>query len=199
MPKYQPNKVIVWDDMRQKAICELEFRAVVRNVELLRNLIIVLLPLKTFFYSYSFDDTPKKLKVIESQNELGLCAAHPDRVVIPAETAGFVQVVHVQKEHSQLVFEAHTTQLAALALDPTGLLLATASMKGTLIRVWDVTTGKMLWEFRRGTDRAIIWSINFDKESSKIVVSSDKGTVHVFRLIEKDKKNTAEAGTLDEV
>lgn len=60
--------------------------------------------------------------------------------------------------------------------------MATASEKGTLIRIFDTATGTPLQELRRGADRAEIYSIAFHNNSQWLAVSSDKGTVHVFSL-----------------
>ena len=61
-------------------------------------------------------------------------------------------------------------------------MLATASDKGTLIRLFRTEDGTPLQEVRRGSDKAEIYSISFDKMSRWIACSSDKGTIHIFAI-----------------
>ena len=61
--------------------------------------------------------------------------------------------------------------------------MATASDKGTLIRVFSTEDGTPLQEVRRGSDKAEIYSIAFDKNSDFIACSSDKGTIHIFTVV----------------
>ncbi|CAH2011072.1 unnamed protein product [Acanthoscelides obtectus] len=77
---------------------------------------------------------------------------------------------------------AHKSELGCLALNQQGTRLATASNKGTLIRVWDTTTKNQLVELRRGSDLATIYCINFSRDSDYLCCSSDKGTVHIFAI-----------------
>jgi len=84
--------------------------------------------------------------------------------------------------HQASVIIAHTTSLTALALPPSGRLLATTSARGTLVRIWDVASGKLVKELRRGTDKADIYGVAFRPDEKEVCVWSDKGTVHVFSL-----------------
>eukprot|EP00842_Homolaphlyctis_polyrhiza_P004905 jgi/Hompol1/5415/HPOL_004412-RA len=61
-------------------------------------------------------------------------------------------------------------------------MVATASERGTLIRVFDRRTGTLTNELRRGADYAEIYSLSFNTASTRICVASDKGTVHIFNL-----------------
>ena len=61
-------------------------------------------------------------------------------------------------------------------------MLATASDKGTVVRVFSVPEAKKLWQFRRGSQSARIFSINFNLTSSLLAVSSDSSTIHIYKL-----------------
>lgn len=78
--------------------------------------------------------------------------------------------------------EAHKSPLSAVALNNDGSLLATASDKGTIIRVFSVPNAQKLFQFRRGTYPARIFSMSFNMASSLLCVSSATETVHIFRL-----------------
>ncbi|KAL9278492.1 Autophagy-related protein 18e [Arabidopsis thaliana] len=67
-----------------------------------------------------------------------------------------------------------------LTLD--GSLLATASTKGTLIRIFNAVDGTLLQEFRRGMERAEIYNVAISSNLKWVAASSEKGTLHVFRL-----------------
>ena len=82
----------------------------------------------------------------------------------PGVTRGHARVELYDARKSTVV-AAHESDLARLALSGDGSLLATASDKGTLIRVFDAHSGAQLREFRRGVDRALVYSIVFCPET----------------------------------
>ncbi|ODV96537.1 hypothetical protein PACTADRAFT_83875 [Pachysolen tannophilus NRRL Y-2460] len=87
------------------------------------------------------------------------------------------------------VIQAHKASLAAIALSKDGRLVATASSKGTIIRVFNCFTGKKLHEFRRGSYGTSIHSLNFNSDSSLLCSSSGTETIHIFKLTDEDNNN----------
>lgn len=77
---------------------------------------------------------------------------------------------------------AHTNEIGFLALNNEGTLIATASKKGTLIRIFKTKEGTLFQELRRGSEQAVIVSITFDPFGKNIACYSEKGTVHIFNL-----------------
>lgn len=79
------------------------------------------------------------------------------------------------------IIPAHDQFIQSLAVSKDEELLATASRKGTMIRIWSID-GAMIAEFRRGIDPAIIFSLAFSPSAFNLAVTSDKSTLHIFDL-----------------
>ncbi|XP_002978578.2 autophagy-related protein 18d [Selaginella moellendorffii] len=201
IPRYPPTKVMIWDDHQGRCIGELAFRSEVRGVKLRRDRIVVILEHK--IYVYNFVDL-KLLHQIETiANGKGLCALSPSSttpiLACPGLHKGQVRVEHYGLRKTKFI-PAHDSNLACFSLSQDGKLLATASTKGTLIRIFNTMDGTRLQELRRGADRAQIFSIAFSPNAQWLAVSSDKGTVHVFRLkgpSPSDESRPAEAQSIE--
>ena len=80
------------------------------------------------------------------------------------------RVIHAHKERLQKsTFSKTQLQLGQSRSIKKCYLLATASKKGTIIRIFAVPSGEKLYAFRRGTLGASIFSIAFDNENSLMV------------------------------
>ncbi|XP_021165816.2 WD repeat domain phosphoinositide-interacting protein 4 isoform X1 [Fundulus heteroclitus] len=125
----------------------------------------------------------------------GICDLCPSLekqlLVFPGHKCGSLQLVDLSNtkpgtSSAPFTINAHQSEIACVALNQPGSVAASASRKGTLIRLFDTTTRDKLVELRRGTDPATLYCINFSHDSSFLCASSDKGTVHIFAL--KDTK-----------
>lgn len=76
----------------------------------------------------------------------------------------------------------HQSRIVLACTSARGDLLATASEKGTVIRVARVHDGTRLIECRRGTMGTHIYSLCFDPALRFLLCTSASNTVHVFRL-----------------
>lgn len=99
---------------------------------------------------------------------------------------GDVIIFDLQALQPVVVIEAHKSGLAALCLSRDGHLLATASNKGTIVRVFSVDSGEKLYQFRRGTYPTKIYSLSFSSDNKYVVATSSSETVHIFRLGEDE-------------
>lgn len=191
-PQYPVNKVMIWDDHQSRCIGELSFRSEVKSVRLRRDRIIVILVQKIFVYNFA---DLKLLHQIETiANPKGLCQVSqisgPMVLVCPGLQKGQIRVEYYGSKRTKFIM-AHDSRIACFALTQDGRFLATASSKGTLVRVFNTLDGSLLQEVRRGADRAEIYSLAFSSNAQWLAVSSDKGTVHVFSLKVDSVNNTA--------
>lgn len=186
-PKFPPNKVILWDDHQMKCIGELSFKSDVKGVRLRKDRVVVVLEQRIYIYQIS---DLKLLDVIDTfSNPLGLCALSPRDATIlicPDKKKGFIRINNYENSSSTEV-KAHEASISAISISQDGKLCATASDKGTLIRIFSSEKGKLMQELRRGSDKADITSISFDRSSKWLACTSDKGTVHIFSLSETHK------------
>lgn len=200
LPAFPKNKVILWDDNQSARIGELTFKSDVKAVKMRRDKVVVVL--EKFVYVYNFDKLDRIRKFETMPNAKGLVSLSPiDQCVLafPHVTKGVVRVELLDAGKSHLI-SAHEGNLNCIALNMDGTRLATASEKGTLIRIFDTSTGQKVQEVRRGADKAEIFSINFSHDSNFLCASSDKGTIHVFALkhdssSDDDKKNISNGPT----
>ncbi|SMN21193.1 similar to Saccharomyces cerevisiae YPL100W ATG21 Phosphoinositide binding protein required for vesicle formation in the cytoplasm-to-vacuole targeting (Cvt) pathway [Maudiozyma saulgeensis] len=83
----------------------------------------------------------------------------------------------------------HKGNISCLAINHDGKLIATASEKGTIVRVFSTgvdmtfTSNKQLqYEFRRGTRPSNIYQLIFNKTSTLVGCVGDTDTIHLFSL-----------------
>ena len=183
------------DDNQSKCIGELTFKNEVIGVRLRRDRVVVVLNTKVYVYRFSDLKLVDQIPTIHNPKALvALCADPSNNVLaVPGITKGSIRVELYDMSKSTDI-KAHDSDLAQFALNPDGSRLATSSDKGTLVRLWDCHTGEQLREFRRGMDRAEIYSICFDPFTNFLACSSDKGTVHIFSLGEPTAATIAGGG-----
>jgi len=179
-------------------LLELEFSSEVRSVRLRRDRIVVVLD--TLVKVFTFTSTPTQLHVFDtSSNPRGLCSLSPSStnslLALPGPRPGHLHLVDLATtDAAPLSIPAHDSTLACITLNTQGTRLATASNKGTLVRVWDTSSGGLLAELRRGTQPAAINCINFSSDSSLICVASDHGTIHVFAVTDGTRNRQLQPG-----
>lgn len=121
-------------------------------------------------------------------NPTGLCALSSSSehcyLAYPGSVQnGEVQIFDAINLHAKTMINAHDSPLAAIAFSSSGTELATASEKGTVIRVFSSLDGSKLFELRRGLKRCVkIASLCFSTCNDYLVSSSNTETIHIFKL-----------------
>ncbi|NXO16732.1 WIPI4 protein, partial [Oriolus oriolus] len=108
-------------------------------------------------------------------------------LVFPGHKCGSLQLVDLGSakpgtSSAPVTINAHQSEVGCAALSPPGTLVASASRRGTLIRLFCTQSRARLLELRRGTDPATLYCLAFSPDCSFLCAASDKGTGHVFAL-----------------
>jgi WD40 repeat protein len=119
------EKVVVWDDNKQKITTQIPVLTTVRGVRLTKTHIVV--ALQNSVRVYKFQLPPQLSAVFETaDNPLGLCCLTSRTLVFPGRTPGQVQLVELSTGNVSII-PAHGSALRAIDLSRDGEILATAS------------------------------------------------------------------------
>ncbi|XP_015898152.2 autophagy-related protein 18f [Ziziphus jujuba] len=113
-----------------------------------------------------------------------------------ADNVGMVIVRDIVNKVVIAQFRAHKSPISALCFDPSGTLLVTASVQGHNINVFKIMPGLPvsssaydatgshvhLYRLQRGFTNAVIQDISFSDDSNWIMISSSRGTSHLFAI-----------------
>lgn len=208
-----PRRLQIVNTKRHSTICELTFPTAVLAIKLNRKRLIAFLEHQIYVYDIA---NMKLLHTIEtSPNPYAVCAlsassdncflAYPappeatessqNQPPSSAQTvalSGNVIIYDVLTLEPVNTIEAHRSSLSALSISPDGTRIATASDKGTVIRIFGLPNGEKLFQFRRGSLPVKIHCINFNAASTFLVVTSASETIHIFKLSHDQQKQPSD-------
>lgn len=180
--RWAPNKLILWNVQANKVYLEISTLLPIRGVQMSMERTIVVL--KNSVRVYKFDKKPDLITSYETaDNILGIAdlSVSGDMLAFPGRTSGQVQLVNFATDTVRII-PAHSSTLASIRFSPDGRLVATASEKGTLLRVFSTATGGRVIELRRGLDPAKVFSLRFNPAGTMLACTSDKGTLHLYDI-----------------
>ncbi|KAF1964581.1 WD40 repeat-like protein [Bimuria novae-zelandiae CBS 107.79] len=210
-----PRILRVHNIKRHSTICELTFPTMILAIRLNRKRLVVVL--ETEIYIYDIGNLELIKTEPTSSNPNAICALSPSQdnnyIAYPTPSSappapfqapshappkaehaapekGEVIIYDATKLEPVNVIQAHNSPLSCIAMNSEGTMLATASEKGTIIRVFSVPGGEKLYQFRRGTIASRICSMSFNSTSTLLCVSSASDTVHIFRLAQPNKNRS---------
>ena len=184
-PKYSSDKLIIWDDHRNKICSELSFFSDILNVKIKLDRIIVATKENQLFVLNM--PTLDILNIFQTyENKKGLFAISSDDkkfvIAFPYKYIGYIKIKNYDSPLNVPTINAHDGNISFIAINYEGTLLATSSEKGTLIRIFCTNNGELIQELRRGAKIAEIYYISFDFNNKFIACSSNSRTIHIFSI-----------------
>ncbi|XP_055638724.1 WD repeat domain phosphoinositide-interacting protein 2-like isoform X2 [Toxorhynchites rutilus septentrionalis] len=195
----EPRKLKVCHFKKGTEICNYSYPSDILSVKLNRSRLVVCLVDSIYIHNIRDMRLLHSIKNMPS-NPAGLCTLSlSSHLAYPISTAaGELQIFDAGNLTSRLKIKAHDSPLSAMNFSFNGTLLATASEKGTVIRVYCVKNGQKVHEFRRGLKRHVsIGSLNFSICASYVVASSNTETVHIFRIDPKSIEQAERRNRID--
>lgn len=149
--------------------------------------LVVVLEEKVFIFNF---ETLKLIEQVETApNPLGLCSISTAEkpisktVVFPHVEKGSLRVLNYVVDKSiENIVPAHENEAGAIAVNAAGTLIASASVKGTIIRVFSAEGGELLQELRRGSAKATITDLVFHPTLNLIACTSVRSSIHLFEI-----------------
>uniref|UniRef100_A0AAZ3QQI1 WD repeat domain phosphoinositide-interacting protein 1 n=1 Tax=Oncorhynchus tshawytscha TaxID=74940 RepID=A0AAZ3QQI1_ONCTS len=182
-----PRRMNVYHFKKGTEICNYSYSNNILSVRLNRQRLVVCL--EESVYIHNIKDM-KLLKTLLNtpSNPSGLCALSINHsnsyLAYPgSSTIGEIIVYDANNLSTVTMIPAHDSPLAALTFNSSGTKLASASERGTVIRVFSIPEGQRMFEFRRGMKRYVnISSLSFSPDAQFLCASSNTETVHIFKL-----------------
>lgn len=103
-----------------------------------------------------------------------------------ADSKGWVLVYDTMALAPKLIYKAHDSPLARIAVSNDNTKIATASTKGTIIRVVTLDDNITITNLRRGHNPAAINALSFNQDNTILGVGSTSNTIHLFNLASID-------------
>ena len=220
-PRFIPNKLIIWDDIKSEIKDEYRCDSFIINCYMKQNCTFIICPDSITLVNPM---TMKAIKIISTiNNPKGICSVsnQPKKYVLtfPDKYKGHIMIMNfdelVQEKEKEknneiksitnvegkeiIIKNAHKSNINVLSLNFAGTKLASVSDRGTLIRIFDTQTQDQIGEFRRGNTDANIYSLSFSFDDSLLGLTSDHGSCHIFSLggSKMNQKNDGGGGVMN--
>ncbi len=195
-PKYDNNKVILWDDSRCSIMAEILGTFEIHNIRIKKTTIFIIG--KTEINVFKFGNIYLKVDSINTcQNQKGIFGISLDpkiNIICYPTDIGKITIknYNIKNKNNNSYktdeIKAHQSEIVSLVMNYDGSLLASASKQGTIIRIHQTKDNTLIQELRRGTKSSEIYSLIFDIKSQYLACSSNTGTIHIF-IVKNEQNN----------
>lgn len=180
-----PCHMKVFHFRKQRTICQYSYSNKIKRILLNSRRVVVKTEDRLYVHGMKNLNIACSLKELPSDSDaLALCPYEKRSfIAIPwAQDTGRVRIYDTNELTDVNHIDAHQSPLAQLKFDRHGNRLATASSKGTVVRVFDVQTRERVHELRRGVSHAVMYSLSFSPCGNFLAACSSANTVHIFKV-----------------
>ena len=196
LPKFSKNKIIIWDDHQGLVMRQIRLNSNIIKVKISEEVIIGIIIDKIYILNIN---TLETIDILETfNNPEGIFSMSYDlnvlNIAFPySKCKGKVEIrnyditkITFNKNEPKIII-AHESNIAYITMNIQGTIMATASDKGTLIRLFNIEKAELITELRRGSKNTKINCLAIDINTEFIGCTSESHTVHIFDIHEVNK------------
>ncbi|CAI5757555.1 unnamed protein product [Candida verbasci] len=196
----ESNKLIIQNLKQNLKICDLEFDSKIIDIKLNRKRLLVVLESSIHIYDLI---SIQLIKILELKSKF-IGDLSESWLVVPSnllddDENGYVIIYDIIKLEVVLRFKAHNSKIEKLSISKNQI--ATASIKGTIIRVFHLNDDQIdkVSNLRRGHNPAKITTLSFHLDNHILGCASESNTVHLFNLTDEITTNENESDDSNEM
>ena len=178
------QKVFLWNNFFGECILQIDFKEEVVALYLRPKLLLVVLVSSVCVYDIPKSFVQVEMKTTTNTYGAGDLSEREGKLLVGVcgDIPGQLKIIDPFNIQHIVTISAHQHALSMIRFSPDSSFVATASEKGTLIRVFDSTTGQLLSVFRRGALSSTILTLCFSPNNSQLIAVSNNGTIHLFDM-----------------
>lgn len=132
---------------------------------------------------------------VASQRSCAVSGGLSMMLACPGPRQGEILFKSYSQGNTGVPIHCHANNISCVTMNYDGTRFATASDRGTLVRIFDTRIGREpLKTVRRGTNPANIQSLALNRLGTELAVASDTGTIHLFSCEEGASNYNASSG-----
>ena len=189
-PKFSKNKIIIYDNHQELVVSQIRFNSDIINVKIRTDSIIGLISNRIYILNINTLETVDEIEIDIINNHLyGISYIHS--VLILAfpqnKSKGKIQIekycisTKINKKIKTEIVNAHESNVVCIAVSKDGTLLASASEKGSYIRLFDTSNGVLLAELKKGRNGTLT-HISFELNNDYIGYTNNIGKIYIYDI-----------------
>lgn len=182
MAAVRQNSLLVYNIKRGVLICEQKYLQPVKAAKITLNDLFVLVDNDILCYTLSSMKLEKTLLFTEPISSMCAQQVQDKTLLVVGTTAGNVSLFNMESEIPLWSRKVHNSAVSLLELCSNGEHLASASNRGTIIRIISCIDGAELKQLRRGLSSVPLTCIHFDRSCRYLCTAGKSSTVHIFSL-----------------
>ena len=193
-PKFPENKLIIYDDKKQKKISEIIFKSNIINIKLKKDKIFSVTITKIFIFNFKTYQNIDIIETIENPKGLFSISNNPKVNIISFPIInntnyqkGKIKIKNYDKG-KEIFITLDEIIISYMTMNNEGSIIVIACEKGTIIKTYRTIDGLFLQEFKRGSEKTEINFMTFDNYDFFLAVCSQRGTIHIWSMKSSIKK-----------